>query len=386
MKRIGVFLVILISLVGTAAQAAEHKLVGGQTLSGQLHVIWGDSDGTTGPRETVRFGLIGADGSWTELDVADVPGADVLSMNRQRVALEGQWQSSGPQAFGLDARGTVDAKFRFRVKSIKRDSTKVEPMAAPLDMQPMAVTGTQKWVTILCRFSDFPDTPRERGWFESLMLGNTYPRMSHYWNELSFGQLNLTGNQVAGWYNLPRPQSYYAYDIDGDGKVDLDFGRAVQDCAALADNEVYFPNFEIVNCVLNGDIGAWGGSWPLELDGQWKGYGATWVSAGVHVGQEAWAHETGHALGLPHSSGQYSQTYDSPWDVMSGSWAGCAFSDPDPVFWCVGQHTIAWHKAMMGLFRMGGGFMLALELPRRLRLKIWKVGEMGRATSWPGFP
>jgi hypothetical protein len=53
----------------------------------------------------------------------------------------------------------------------------------------------------------------------------------------------------------------------------------------------------------------------------------------------------GHGFGLPHSSGPYDQTYDSAWDVMSAAWSGCAFDNPHPILWCLGQHTIAFHKA-----------------------------------------
>jgi hypothetical protein len=56
-----------------------------------------------------------------------------------------------------------------------------------------------------------------------------------------------------------------------------------------------------------------------------------------------YAHETGHSLGLPHSSGAYGETYDSHWDVMSG---GRGF-DP-AVNTYTPPHTIAFHKDLLG--------------------------------------
>jgi hypothetical protein len=58
-------------------------------------------------------------------------------------------------------------------------------------------------------------------------------------------------------------------------------------------------------------------------------------------------HEMGHGFGLPHSSGNYGETYDNAWDVMSDGWANCSRLR-DPVFGCLGQHTIGWHKDKEG--------------------------------------
>ena len=63
--------------------------------------------------------------------------------------------------------------------------------------------------------------------------------------------------------------------------------------------------------------GSVGGSSTLTPDGQTKTYGDALLYSGAAIAD--YAHEGGHALGLPHSSGPYSRTYDSKWDVMS--WA-----------------------------------------------------------------
>jgi len=53
---------------------------------------------------------------------------------------------------------------------------------------------------------------------------------------------------------------------------------------------------------------------------------------------------------MPHSSGMYGQTYDNVWDVMS---AVGAFCSPDPVFGCLGKHTISYHKNLVGWISPG---------------------------------
>ena len=33
--------------------------------------------------------------------------------------------------------------------------------------------------------------------------GTSYPGLDHYWRELSYNQMNVTGSEVVGWYTLP---------------------------------------------------------------------------------------------------------------------------------------------------------------------------------------
>ena len=39
--------------------------------------------------------------------------------------------------------------------------------------------------------------------------GTSYPGLDHYWREVSYNQMNVTGSNVVGWYTLPQPMSYY---------------------------------------------------------------------------------------------------------------------------------------------------------------------------------
>ena len=75
------------------------------------------------------------------------------------------------------------------------------------------------------------------------------------------------------------------------------------------------------------------GTWTLTLDGQTKAYGMTWMASWADVA--VYAHEEGHSLGLPHSSGPSSNVYDSCWDVMSDLYTNFDVTQGS----YIGQHT-----------------------------------------------
>jgi M6 family metalloprotease-like protein len=341
----------MISLIGFCLMAiwlgTDRPAVAQQTsLSGWFHVIWGD--GPPGSNITdARPVLIDDQGRWTGLLLDEGlvrPSGGILAFDRKRVTIVGGWESQLPSV----REGFPFPQRRFQVDLIQFEPAENAEAVAP-DATPLAITGAQKWVTILCRFGDSTNvTPHPRSWFNTLM-GTAYPGMDHYWRELSYGNITLTGSVVVGWYNLPQPRSYYVYDWDGDGNPDTaDLNKAVNDCTAVADAAVFFPAFSGINLMFNQDLDccAWGGGATLTRDGQTKFYSVTWMPPWGHGNQGVVGHEMGHGFGLPHSSGPYGATYDSRWDVMSNIWGNC--SPPHPAYGCVGVHTISYHKDMLG--------------------------------------
>ena len=375
---------ILSLLVFTPPAAAQDE-----TLTGWFTFMVADYPTESGLASEVTYELTEDSGERHELliDVALMqPLGGPVALNRKRVTVVGEWEEVRP-----------DVPEKFRVSSIELAASpsppfQWEPFAAdsfpappaPLRSAPLPaaesdsqVRGSQAWVTILCRFGDATNfTPHPVSHYEK-MMGSSYPALGHYWNEVSYGNIpNLSGSIVVGWYNLPRPRSYYVYDRDGDGKDNFDSTRLKEDCIAAADADVFFPDFWGINLIFNGDLGRGGfaSSSFLTMDGQQQFYGVTALSLEGSEIQYVWAHEMGHTFGLMHSSGPYGQddprasptTYDSKWDVMSGG-GSCRFRDPE--YTCIGVHTIAYHKDFLGWIPSARKYVAPRNSTRTITLK-----------------
>lgn len=233
-------------------------------------------------------------------------------------------------------------------------------LAAP---EAIEVSGSQPWVSLLCKFSNVAAEPHAPSYF-SAMFADSPGRLDHYWREVSYGQIDVVGSTATSWLTLPNPQTYYV-PTPGSGcggangaKLNLLFDQ----CTAVADPFVDFSvggtgGFAGINLMFNGDLDgcAWGGSRYATLDGVSKSWRTTWEPPWGYANVAVMAHEMGHGFGLPHSNNWDgdSSPYDNSWDVMSDAWA---YAGSDPTYGTLGKHTIGYGKDRLGWFAPGQVF------------------------------
>lgn len=316
-------LVLALAAAALAAGAFVPARVPDETRTGWLSVVW-QTRGVGNELAAVRLYLVDEAGQGTEV----VAPAEVLAAQGGLLRLNGRRMSVTGDLVPASATRPVPV---LRARSIA-------PAPGPrFDLAAAAQAGEQRYVLILCRFSDRATTdPRPRSTYEQWM-GSAYPGLDHYWRENSENRVGITA-PVVGPFVLPRPASAY---VPTGGSADL--GALFRDCTAAADPSVDFSQFAGILLQFNSPLDnySWGGWWSRTLDGVTRRWPATWMADWSTLA--TYAHESGHALGLPHSSGPYGQTYDSKWDVMSGgrSWDATVGTWTPP-------HTIAYHKDMLG--------------------------------------
>jgi M6 family metalloprotease-like protein len=302
------------------------------TLSGWFQIAYGDApaQASGGRAEFTRFELLDDAGATYELTIDTTLLAGVggpRALNGRRVTITGDLAPVSPPVVVVHA---------IQLTPFATGA------AAPASVDAaQAVSGPQPWVTILCKFSDSPSIePHPVSYYEAL-VSTVHPGLDDFWQEVSYSQASIDGSIVLGWYMLPLPRSSYVVGSS------FDLNRAFTDCTAQADASVNFPDFVGINLMFNRELDgfSWGGTRVASLDGVPKIYSTTWIAASHQAHQYVLAHEMGHGFGLPHSSGPYSTPYDSEWDPMS---AGGVCDPPHPTYGCLGVHTIAHHKNILG--------------------------------------
>lgn len=298
-------------------------------LEGWLSILWGD-----GPDGEFHRKLILTDDAGENIRLSmseDLLRGGVFRWNGQRVKVYPAAQEAMPEGGEL------------RVAAIQ--------LVGEEKLLKM-VTGSEPWISILCKFADIGAEPADLAFFQG-MYDNTPGRLDHYWREVSADMVDVVGSTAVDWVTLPGDQSDYA-PTPGSG-TNADLSAIFNDCTALVDPMVDFSGggtpFAGINIMVNGllDCCAWGGSRFATLDGITKSWRTTWNPPWAFSDEAVIAHEMGHGFGLPHANNfdGDGNPYDSPWDVMSSA---TGYTTNDPTYGSLGKHVNAYHKDSLGWF------------------------------------
>jgi hypothetical protein len=331
-----------------------------EIVQGSLQLQWGDPRGGVGqPAKPGKFNatLVADDGSRHVLDAAQARRAagDLYALSNRRVAVA---FSPAKRAGGLRSIEAIVPVEPVRVSA----SARVTGMAK-------AVTGTTRWVTLACKFSDVATEQKPVTFFQD-QYGTAPGQLGHYWNEVSYGKINLAGSTAHGWFTLPHPRSHYITTVDGEDDADLD--QLFEDCVAAADPTVDFAGVQGINMMFNGDLdgSAWGGGACGPVEGVANAcIRSTWNPPWAFNNLAPLAHEMGHGYGLPHSdnSDGDDDTYDNPWDVMSDSWRNAVSS---PTFGTLPKHINVYQRERLGWVNAARKQAMAYRPGTRVRVNL----------------
>ena len=338
-------LAIALALAATAAftsNAAGGPAQSAQApMQGRLEMVWGDA-----PQQPHRFqvNLVDDAGRRHALDPERAARAagDLHALFGRRVAV-----SFAPQTKAAGAAGLAQPEAIVPVDDLGAKNTS-STRAGDVSIQ--AVTGTTTWATLMCKFKDYPAEQKPRTFFQG-QYGNNPGQLDHYWREVSYNQINLTGSNAYGWFTLPLNRGFY-FTTGPDGKPKANLDKLFDDCTAVANASVNFAangGLQGINMMFNEDLDgyAWGGGRCATLDGINKCWSATWNPPWSFNNLAPLAHEMGHAYGLPHANNSDgdTDTYDNPWDNMSDAWNNVVVN---PTYGSLPKHISTYSRDRLG--------------------------------------
>ena len=267
--------------------------------------------------------------------------------------------------------------------------------------------GSYKALVLLVNFSDNASSVNA-SFFDTLIFVNQPHSVRHYYNEVSYGSLDIvTVNlpSATGWFTGPQTYSYYVDGLYGtDGTYPHNSQKLVEDLVDLADSTIDFSDYDndgdgYVDAliVVHAGQGAeytgspddiWSHSWSVR----WS-----WSASNLKDGVRIWSytiqpeywlhaydmtcgvycHELGHNFGLPDL---YDYGYDSyglgTWSLMAyGSWNGTLGNSPaHPDPYCMIQ--LGYITPIVPLSNITGVKLPDIENSPTV-YKIWTSGSPG---------
>jgi M6 family metalloprotease-like protein len=210
---------------------------------------------------------------------------------------------------------------------------------AALPLQP----GAQIRAVML--FVDFPNLHSSES--TTALYDRLVPRSRSWFNEVSYGRVQLDVTPVNRWFRMPHNLGSYGLT---DGISWPEHHDYMADAIGAADAEFDFSSYEVVYVVSakgtsverSPAFQSYPGS-GIEADGTELRYGATFFEdtrSDARYAANVLIHETGHIIGLP-------DLYDVPnptfWTLFrfTGGWDMMSWNDP-------GGHFLAWEKWKLG--------------------------------------
>ncbi|MEU1277383.1 M6 family metalloprotease domain-containing protein [Streptomyces sp. NPDC005805] len=239
------------------------------------------------------------------------------------------------------------------------DATGLGPcrLPAPLGVQmsvglptPEGYTPSTGEISALNLMIDFPDAEGEGSALDR--LAEFFPQTSEWFRTSSYGRLSYRPHAPVGdWLRMPRP--FADYGIERGSPYEPGYRELVEDLVEVADAEVDFSAYDLVNVLVTPNAG------PSALDTvlsvTFSGNGEAPHADGVplsntsfvysrqddgsgsyeETGYRVLPHENGHVFGLPDLYTADGGGAVGHWDIMSEDWGA-------------NNDLLGWHKWKLG--------------------------------------
>ncbi len=249
-----------------------------------------------------------------------------------------------------------------RIRNTNENALKTTPNGSP------AYTGPFKVLALLVTFSDHPSQVSAT-YFDSLLFDSVGNTVNDYYDEISFGQIDMVTVNLPssiGWQTAPQTYAYYVNGQNGTGAYPQNTQKLCEDLVDQVDGVVDFSQYDNdgdgyvdVLVIIHAGTGAeysgsnndiWSHKWginPRLKDGVYiSSYTIQpefWATPGdMTIG--VYAHELGHGFGLPDLYDIDGSSYGiGKWGIMAyGSWLGPKGLGGSPA------HMSAWSRIQCG--------------------------------------
>ena len=241
----------------------------------------------------------------------------------------------GGAVFALASTAAVAAAERDPSRSLLIDDYRP---SAPTASTLAGTTGNHKRAVLLCAFTGSPSPSTKPLSYFQTMFNDPDNGLLKYFEEASYGELNMTA-QYFDWATMPGNYNDYVNNSD----------KIFEDCTDAHDAAVNFENFDAIDVIANDTIGnAYLGGRKCVPAGTvlpmmcWRMTMLHSADGNNSDERALWAHEMGHSLDLPHTTGTAGSHY---WDPMGFPAGWCFLNNKQTAnYGCLPTHYLAAHK------------------------------------------